>query len=136
MANIEGSAIAFPFSINQSGGVSFYKDNDAAIWQDRVRYVIFTQMGERVMRPDFGSRVQDLVFENNYSTTALATKIVAAAFAKWLPSLTLNNVVATPDDVNYGLNLEIDYTIPNGQRQQLSTQTKVFNRYGEIVQGE
>jgi len=135
MYNTEGKAIAFPFSINSSGSINYVENDDETIWRDRVRFVVLTQLSERVMRPDFGSDINSLVFEGSWSVTTLAEGIVSTAFAKWLPKLTLNRVTTTLDDLHGGINVEIDYTLPNGITQTMSAQTASLNRYGDIVQG-
>ena len=87
------------------------------------------------MQPDFGSRLSELTFENSFSTSDTAKKMVLAAFTKWLPKLKLNNVTVAVDDINGGINLEVDYTLPSGESQAFAVNTLVFNRYGEVIQG-
>ena len=134
MAKIEGRAIAFPFSINASGYIA-YDEDDNIIWEDRVRCVLLTNLTERVMRPDFGSRLAALTFENETSISSLAEKIVSFAFAMWLPSLTLDSVFAYPDESSNGIIVQVVYTTPTGYTETLTLKTVTLNRYGEIVQG-
>jgi phage baseplate assembly protein W len=134
MAGIEGRALAFPFSINASGFIA-YNENDNVIWEDRVRCVLLTNLTERVMRPDFGSRLAALTFENETSISSLAEKIVSFAFAMWLPSLTLDSVLAYPDESSNGIIVQVVYTTPVGYTEALTLKTVTLNRYGEIVQG-
>lgn len=134
MANIEGRAIAFPFSINASGYIA-YDEDDNVIWEDRVRCVLLTNLTERVMRPDFGSRLAALTFENETSISSLAEKIVSFAFTMWLPSLTLDSVLAYPDESSNGIIVQVVYTTPVGYTETLTLKTVTLNRYGEIVQG-
>lgn len=132
----EGTAISFPFSVDTSGSIAT-ATNDTEIWENRVRIVILTNLTERVMRPDFGSRIAGLIYENNYSTTRLAEQVVSAAFSKWLPTLTLQSVVCIPDDVNGGLIVQVNYNLPSGIAGSVlvSQKTATINRYGDIVQG-
>ena len=134
MANIEGRAIAFPFSINASGYIA-YDEDDNVIWEDRVRCVLLTNLTERVMRPDFGSRLAALTFENETSISSLAEKIVSFAFTMWLRSLTLDSVLAYPDESSNGIIVQVVYTTPVGYTETLTLKTVTLNRYGEIVQG-
>lgn len=134
MANIEGRAMAFPFSINASGYIA-YEEDDNIIWEDRVRCVLLTNLTERVMRPDFGSRLAALTFENETSISSLAEKIVSFAFAMWLPNLTLNSVFAYTDEGANGVIVQVVYTTPVGYTETLTLKTVTLNRYGEIVQG-
>jgi uncharacterized protein len=59
---------------------------------DHVRHlialVLFTDQGERVMRPDFGSAVKQLVFAENAPELATALQhIVQAGLQRWLADL-------------------------------------------------
>jgi len=132
----QGKAIAFPFAIDSSGTMAHTGD-DSVIWEDRVRCVLLTNLSERVMRPDFGSRLSDLIYENDFGQTRIAEKAASAAFTRWLPSLKLNTVIAVADTINGGLVVQVDYTLPNGQTETTTvTQTTArVNRYGEILQG-
>ena len=127
MANIEGRAIAFPFSINASGYIA-YDEDDNVIWEDRVRCVLLTNLTERVMRPDFGSRLAALTFENETSISSLAEKIVSFAFTMWLPSLTLDSVLAYPDESSNGIIVQVVYTTPVGYTETLTLKTVTLNR--------
>jgi hypothetical protein len=132
----EGKSIGFPFSIDASGSISFTED-ESVIWENRVRCVLLTNVSERVMRPDFGSRLSDLVYENDFGQTKIAEKAASAAFTKWFPSLKLDSVLAVADSVNGGLLVQVDYTLPSGQKQQTAAKVTVatLNRYGDIVVG-
>jgi phage baseplate assembly protein W len=132
----EGKAVGFPFSIDASGSI-FSTEDESVIWEDRVRCVLLTNVSERVMRPDFGSRLSDLIYENDFGQTKVAEKAASAAFTKWFPTLTLDSVLAVADTVNGGLLVQVDYTLPSGQKQQTAAKVTVatLNRYGDIVVG-
>ena len=63
-----GIGVAFPLSLNADG------DFQNAPYEESVRQSILlilgTAKGERVMRPDFGCGIYDLVFEPNTASTA------------------------------------------------------------------
>jgi len=53
-----------------------------------IALVLFTGQGERVMRPDFGSGVNQLVFSENAPELATALQhIIQAALQRWLADL-------------------------------------------------
>ena len=53
--------------------------------RDLIEQVLFTAPGERVMRPDFGSGVAQLVFALNSIEVAGATQaLVQSALQRWL----------------------------------------------------
>jgi len=54
--------IGFPFGKSSTSYPSV-KENDDLI-EDNIRRILLTRRGERVMRPDVGSEINDYVFEN------------------------------------------------------------------------
>ncbi len=78
--------IAFPFRIDRRGRTA-HADHDAHV-RDLVEQVLFTSPGERVMRPDFGCGLLDLVFTPNSPELAAALELsVQAALQRWLGDL-------------------------------------------------
>lgn len=63
--------ISFPFSVTPAGHTRTC-DRQAHI-RHLIELVLFTSPGERLMRPDFGSGVQDLVFSAAGTSTTHAT---------------------------------------------------------------
>jgi phage baseplate assembly protein W len=62
-----------------------------------IRIILSTAVGERVMRPEFGSRLHELVFAPlNETTFALARRYVEDALTMWEPRIELKQVAVTP----------------------------------------
>lgn len=122
-------AITYPFSIDTHGRVSYTQD-PRKIWQDRVRAVINTQVGDRVMRPGFGVNTEAAVM--NYGTPAQDELItnIKAAFTNQLPSLNVQNITAGMDDTSGALTVEIWFTLPD----RTLTSTSVTYDQGTVVQ--
>jgi len=79
---ILGKGVQFPFRFNletlSKQGVSRSSGQDHVI--EGIRQLLATQIGERVMRRDFGSRLFDIPFEpNDESARALAQFFVVEA---------------------------------------------------------
>src|SRR5262249_5620163 len=55
--------VAFPFAVDGRGRTADRGYDDHV--RDMIELLLFTQPGERVMRPDFGCGLADLVFEPN-----------------------------------------------------------------------
>jgi phage baseplate assembly protein W len=107
------SAISLPFRIDGYGQVSSTSD-PRKIWADRVRSVLMTSFGERVMRPTFGSDVADEVYDILDEVPELTYASVSQAFSDFLPRLTLEDVVAVSEDEENGVvSLEIQYRLPD-----------------------
>ena len=63
-------------------------DAHAAWIRGLVEQVLFTAPGERVMRPDFGSGLRQLVFAPNSEELAATTQVLAqGALQQWLGEL-------------------------------------------------
>lgn len=78
--------IAFPFRIDRRGRSAHAPYDDHV--RDLVEQLLFTSPGERVMRPDFGCGLLDLVFTPNSPELASALELsVQAALQRWLGEL-------------------------------------------------
>ncbi|MCA9994226.1 MAG: GPW/gp25 family protein [Anaerolineales bacterium] len=65
--------------------------------EQAMHIILSTALGERVMRPEFGCRIHDLVFAPNDGQTAVqAERYVEEALARWEPRITVNSVTAMP----------------------------------------
>lgn len=100
-ADFVGRGIAFPMRVDQSGAISMTSgadDIDASI-----RVVLVTAPGERVMRPFFGCRIWELLFEPiNANTLGLMADAVREAIGRWEPRVELEDVEVEPDSANEG----------------------------------
>jgi phage baseplate assembly protein W len=65
--------------------------------EQAIRIIIMTAPGQRVMRPDFGCRIHELVFApNNEATAVQASRFVEEALARWEPRIEQIVVKARP----------------------------------------
>lgn len=127
------NAIALPFSFDSSGLVNHTSD-EKKIWQDRVVMVVMTNFTERVMRPDFGSEVSQVVFENTESAKTLIKQAVTVAFSKHLPALSLIDVTFSIDPIDFYLVAEIHYRYgPSKQIETTKLKTALLTRAGDII---
>ena len=81
--------------------------------QQSILIILGTARGERVMRPDFGSRLRELVFApRTSSTSALAAHYVTEALTAWEPRIDVLRVQAGATDALSGvLEISIDYRV-------------------------
>ena len=106
----------FPYTIDGSGrtGRSSYEQHIRAL----IAQVLFTDPGERVNHPTFGSGLRQMVFEGgNNETFAAAQFLVQAALEEWLGEL----IDVEEVDVNIEeatLSVLIQYTIRSTQERQ------------------
>ncbi|NGO13555.1 GPW/gp25 family protein [Streptomyces sp. HC44] len=80
------SDIAFPFRADRRGRTA-HAGRDEHV-RDLIEQVLFTSPGERVMRPDFGCGLLDLVFApNSPELTSTLELSVQASLQRWLGDL-------------------------------------------------
>jgi phage baseplate assembly protein W len=87
-----GRGWSFPVALDSGGDfVLAVHEEDIA---QAVRLIISTNLGERVMRPDFGSGLREMVFAPMSTTTmALVKQRVERALIEWEPRIDLGEVV-------------------------------------------
>ncbi len=90
--------LRYPYQIDGRGRTA--EAGEEAYIRGLIEQVLFTMPGERVMRPDFGSGVMQLVFAPNSAELAASTQfLVQAALQQSLGNLiVLEAVEVTPDD--------------------------------------
>ena len=93
-----------------------------------IEQVLFTSPGERVMRPDFGSGVMQLVFAPNSTELAATTQfLVQAALQQYLGNL-ISLAGVEVEAVDATLRVTVRYTL----RRTGAGQVAVFTREGAL----
>lgn len=131
-------AISLPFSIDASGAVSS-TNNQRKLWQDRVISAVMTNLGERVMRPGYGTVIKSMIFETEGIAVSMIKNSVEKAFSSYLPSLQLQNVNPVMDPQLGVLTVTIEYNLPNGEFDQvlldaIPVKSGYINISGDIIQ--
>lgn len=91
-----GRGWSFPVTWAVSDGVAMTAYEEDI--RQAIRIILETRRGERVMRPDFGSGLHELVFEPLNTTTAeLARHRVEQALVLWEPRIDVDEVIVTPE---------------------------------------
>jgi hypothetical protein len=107
-----GRGWKFPVSVDaKTGRISmseYEQDIRESIW-----IILSTAKGERVMRPDFGCGIHDLVFAPiNNTTVNLIENTVREALTLWEPRIELIRVEASAEESAQGkLLVSIDYRV-------------------------
>ena len=106
-----GRGWAFPLGVDARGGIAL-AEGDEEIRQ-AILLIVRTRRGARVMRPEFGCRVWELLFApNDSSTWTLAGHHVREALGWWEPRIEVDDVRAAADPGNpAAVEIEVDYTI-------------------------
>lgn len=81
--------------------------------EQSIRLVLGTHPGERVMNPDYGCVLWNMVFEPIGSGTEQEiNRMVRESLLRWEPRIRIDDVVTTIDQDNYGkIDVNVTYTI-------------------------
>lgn len=91
-----GRGWKFPFQLDERGEIAL-SDGEADI-QESIWMILSTAFGERLMHPDFGCGIHDLVFApNNTGTAGLARFYVEDALVRWEPRIDVEEVEVQAD---------------------------------------
>ncbi len=109
--NFLGVGWKYPVKADYNGKIAmsqYEEDIKEAIW-----IILGTAKGERVMRPDFGCGIHDLVFASiNTATVTLVENSVREALTLWEPRIELIKVEASTEYADTGkLLVSIDYRV-------------------------
>jgi len=106
-----GRGLAFPLRTNARGELALATPERDI--QEAIRIILGTRPGERVMRPDFGCRAHELLFEPMHAgTETLMQQYVAEALDMWEPRIDVQGVNVYVDrEVDGALWTEIYYLI-------------------------
>jgi phage baseplate assembly protein W len=101
----------YPVNIdkNKKIAISWYEEDI----KESIRIILGTAKGERVMRPDFGCSIHDLVFAPiNTTTVSQVENSVREALTIWEPRIELIEVKVSMEKADQGmLPVSIDYRV-------------------------
>jgi phage baseplate assembly protein W len=93
---IIGRGWAFPLGVNPRGMIAL--TNEQSEIEQSIILILSTPVGTRVMRPNFGSRLHELIFApTNSQTMAEARRYVEDALGMWEPRIRVKDVDVSRD---------------------------------------
>ena len=106
-----GQGLAFPLQVNPRGELALASGERDI--EQAITIVLSTMPGERVMRPEFGCRVHELVFApHNAATEGLAALYVKQALDRWEPRIDVMMVEIETDPLHDGaLLINVKYRV-------------------------
>lgn len=116
--------IDFPFQFNGRGRTVTTSDDDHI--RDLIEQFLFTNPGERLNRPDFGSGLWQLIFAPNSPELATALQYtIQSGVQQWLGDLVeVQNLEVTSEDAQ--LRVLVRYRVRRSGEQR----TDIFERQG------
>ena len=114
--------IDFPFHFDGRGQTAATGEADHI--RDMIEQLLFTNQGERVNRPEFGSGLLQLIFAPNSPELAAAVQFtVQGALQRWLGDL-IEIGELDVQAVDSTLRLDLKYVIRRTKEQQTATFTR------------
>lgn len=109
--DILGIGWSFPVAVDSCGRIALTR-GEVDIEQ-AVQTIVLTPKGQRVMRPRFGCRIHELIFDpNNLSTISLAQRYVREALEMWEPRIRVLSVdVSHEPDNPEQLSIHVQYQV-------------------------
>lgn len=103
-----GAGLGFPVDLNIQG--SFQLTHESQNLEEGIAIILGTNLGERLYRPNFGSRLSELAFEPlNTHVLLLIRLYVREALEMWEPRIILKDVITEPDPFSGRVDINIFY---------------------------
>jgi uncharacterized protein len=114
--------IDYPFHFDSRGRSATTDDDDHI--RDMIEELLFTNPGERVNRPDFGSGLQQLIFGPNSPELAAALQFtLQATLQRWLGDLIELQALEVVS-VDSTLSILVQYVVRRNNQRQVAQFTR------------
>jgi phage baseplate assembly protein W len=103
-----GQGIAFPLHTSVQGQLQI--SNQHQNLEESIKIILQTDIGERVYRPDFGSRLSELLFAPMNTQTLLLLRVYTEeALEKWEPRIVIDAIRTEPDPIRGCVEVTLEY---------------------------
>ncbi|MCU0569981.1 MAG: GPW/gp25 family protein [Oculatellaceae cyanobacterium Prado106] len=103
-----GQGWAFPMQVSVQGGLQ--TSRTIRNIEESIQIILRTELGERVYRPNFGSRLSELTFAPLNTQTLLMIRLhVKEALQKWEPRIEVDAILTDPDPMRGRVDITIEY---------------------------
>lgn len=115
MARIQHFNIAFPVTRKSDENTFFdLNGNESEDIKSQLMHMIFTPVGQRLRRPEFGSRLIQFIFEpNDRETYGDVLGEIKEMVRRSVPNCTLDNIDIYETDNGLGLLAKVSYSTVN-----------------------
>ena len=127
--------LKLPFNRGRSG---LFPQTQTTLEQagSNIKNLLLTSKGERIMQPDFGSRLRDLLFEQY--TEDLEERVreeIQQAMSTWLPYIVISQVDVIQDETNPNqTKVDLDFSL-NYEPNRFDSITLNFDATSESTSG-
>jgi phage baseplate assembly protein W len=119
-------AISFPFTLDPFGKLTSTTTQEK-IYQDRVLTLLSTAVGERPMRPTYGTNVAVAMFENQGKIEAAINDAIRTAISTWIPELTVEKIAVTGFLEDGQVAVELNVTLPDFTTSNIKVLSTTLN---------
>ena len=127
--------LKLPFNRGRSG---LFPQTETTLEQagSNIKNLLLTAKGERIMQPEFGSRLRDLLFEQY--TEDLEERVreeIQQAMSTWLPYIVISQVDVIQDETNPNqTKVDLDFSL-NYEPNRFDSITLNFDATSESTSG-
>lgn len=120
-----GVGWAFPIGVDARGRIGLARQ--VTDIEQAIMMILLTPKGQRVMRPEFGCQIHDLIFApNDANTWGMAEYYVEEALRFWEPRIEVLTVTARPSQGDTErMDVHVDYRV----KATLDKRTLVYPFY-------
>lgn len=119
-------SISFPFTLDPFGKITS-TTNQAKIYQDKVLTLLSTAVGERPMRPTYGTNIATAMFENQGKVEKAINQAIRTAISNWIPELTVEKIIVKGFLDTGAVTVEINVTLPDFAEASITVVTTTLN---------
>ena len=119
-------SMSFPFPLDPFGKVTCSTDQ-RKIYQDKVLTLLSTAVGERPMRPTYGTNIATAMFENQGKIEEAINQAIRTAISNWIPELSVEkiNIKGFLDDG--AVSVEVNVTLPDFVEASITVVSTTLN---------
>jgi phage baseplate assembly protein W len=125
-------AISYPFTLDPFGVVES-TENQTKIYQDRVLTLLSTAVGERPMRPTYGTDVARAMFENQTDAKKAIDQAIRKAISTWIPEVDVDSVNVTTFDDSGKVGVEVNIILPDFTSTTINVLSTTLNPNGSTT---
>lgn len=119
-------ALSFPFTLDPFG-VAETTTDQTKIYTDRLVTLLSTAIGERPMRPTYGTDIATAMFENQGIVQTAIRQAIIKAVGVWVPEVTIEKVnVGSVEDTGQ-VRVELLVTLPDYTSTVVNISTATLN---------
>jgi phage baseplate assembly protein W len=117
LADILGSGLAFPISVDHRGGIALARGEEDV--EQAIAVILGTAPGERPMRPEFGCEIHQLVFDTvDAEMIGRMDSAIRVALDRWEPRIEVVSIDFDLSDTAAGrLQIDVGYRVRATSRE-------------------